>query len=312
VRFGRCVFPILVAGLLLAPVALADSKTLDPAKEAKRTTLFEEGRALHLEGRHAEAVVKLKEVVEMRKSPQALRALGLAEQAAGKLLDARAHFDEALRLAQDSGPASEVDPAKSALVQVATLVPRIHIVIPKGTEDPKIVVDGAPAAPKDDAVDVDPGTHTVSVEAKGVRPFTHEVKVKAGAVVDVAVEFEKGGGGGAGHEVRSSVRRPIGLGIAALGGAGLVAGAVTGVLAITTHDDLAGHCAKQLCPEDQLSKLDTYHALGTASTVLFIAGGVVAAGGAVIWITAPRPSATVRAHATPFIGPGTAGVRVTF
>lgn len=304
-RFGWRVFPLLLA--LSAPgVALADPQALDPATEAKRTALFEEGRTLHLSGKHAEAVVKLREVVAIRKSPQALRALGLAEQDAGMLLDARANFEEALRMAKDTGPASEVDPAKKALATVEPMVPHIKVTVPPDAPITMLRVDGAAAALKDGALEVDPGQHTITAEAKGKQTFSQSVKVEAGGVAEVTVELRPVA------QPSTSLRRPIGIALAGVGAAGLVLGGVTGGLALAAHDDLAKKCPGGFCQGDQVPALGTYHALGVTSTVGFVAGGVLAAAGVVLFVTAPRPAAAAAVQVVPYVGLGGAGVRVAF
>ncbi len=304
-RFGWCVFPLLL-GVALASPAFADPPTLDPAAEARRTALFEEGRKLHLNGKHAEAVVKLQQVVALRKSPQALRALGLAEQDAGKVIAARSRFEEALRLATESGLTSEIEPAKRALEQVAKVVARVRVKLPAEAVDASLKIDGVGLVLKDGTVDVDPGSHTLTAEGPGLRPFAQTVVVAAGRTEEVDVKLVPDG-------TRGSIRRPIGIVVTGVGAAGLVAGAVTGILAIGAHDDLSKTCAAGLCPDGDAAKIDAYHTLGTVSTVSLVAGGVLAATGAVLWITAPRaggPSAARRI--TPLVGAGTAGVRGTF
>lgn len=309
-RFGWRVFPLLL-GLAIATPAFADAPPLDQAAEAKRTALFEEGRKLHLAGKHAEAVVKLREVVEIRRSPQALRALGLAEQDAGKPMSARTHFEEALKMATEAGPPSEIEPAKKAIEQVRPLVPRIRVTLPAEAVDATLMIDGASLVLKDGMVEVDPGSHTLTANAVGMKPFAQTVEVAAGGVAAIDVKLAA--------DPSVTIRRPLGIAIAGVGVAGLVAGAVTGILAIGAHDELSKTCAAGgACPKTDQPKIDGYHALGLASTVSFVAGGVLAVGGAVMFFTAPHGSAkrgtggAAGVRVTPFVGVGSAGIRGVF
>ena len=59
----------------------------------------------------------------------------------------------------------------------------------------------------------------------GYLPFSQTVEVAAGGTATVDVKLVR-------RETPSSVRRPIGIAIAGVGAAGLVVGAVTGILAI--------------------------------------------------------------------------------
>ncbi len=63
----------------------------------------------------------------------------------------------------------------------------------------------------------------------------------------------------------------------ALTGAGAVAGSVTGALALDRHAEVATRCPDNQCPPDTHDDLDGGLALGTASTILFVASGVGAA-----------------------------------
>ena len=306
-QFGWRVFPLLI-GLTLAAPAFADPAALDPVAEAKRTALFEEGRKLHLEGKHAEAVSKLEQVVAMRKSPQALRALGLAELSAGRAARARGHFTEALAIAQESGPPSEIEPAQKALEQSAKLVGRVRVTLPAEAVDATFKIDGEPLVLRDGSVEADPGEHAITAEAAGKSPFSRRVTVTAGNVVEVEVVLPSA-------PVEASPRRAIGLTLLGVGAAGLVAGGVTGVLAISAHDDLSKTCANGLCADGDKGKIDAYHTLGLVSTVSLIAGGALAAGGAVLFLTAPhgaRPPSRGAVRVTPYVGLGAAGLRGWF
>ena len=84
----------------------------------------------------------------------------------------------------------------------------------------------------------------------------------------------------------------------AAGGAGLAFGGATGLLALNKRGELddTGKCTDG-CPtslESDVNKLSSYR---TLSTVGFIAGGVLAGAGIVLWVTAPseqRPQARAR------------------
>jgi hypothetical protein len=104
----------------------------------------------------------------------------------------------------------------------------------------------------------------------------------------------------------------VGFAALGVGGAGLVAGAIAGGMALGKHGELA-----QICPEghctNQQSAIDSYNLAGTLSTAGFIAGGVLAATGVVLVIVAPRePSRSAQAWIAPVVGPGFAGARGSF
>jgi hypothetical protein len=81
-----------------------------------------------------------------------------------------------------------------------------------------------------------------------------------------------------------------GAGIAALG-----AGAFFGLSASSTHDDALSHCnALRQCDSDGLKLGDDASSQATVSTIAFIAGGALVAGGAALFRLAPRGSSRAR------------------
>lgn len=99
-----------------------------------------------------------------------------------------------------------------------------------------------------------------------------------------------------------------------IGGAGLIAGGVTGALMLAKQSDLSTSCPNHVCPPSQYGQLDTANMLAMVSTVAFIAGGVgVAAGLVALLVGKPSaPAAPQAASIEPWLGFGSAGVRGTF
>ena len=77
-----------------------------------------------------------------------------------------------------------------------------------------------------------------------------------------------------------------------VGGAGLVVGGITGLLALGKSGDLKDKCGadKNACPADSQSDIDSYKSMGTISTIGFIVAGVGGATGLVLLLTAPSGS----------------------
>lgn len=84
-------------------------------------------------------------------------------------------------------------------------------------------------------------------------------------------------------------QRPAAIVAMGLGGAGLAAGAVLGGLAIARNQESNdGHCSAQdRCDSAGLVLRRQAVGLGNGSTVALVAGGLLAAGGAVLFATAP-------------------------
>ena len=101
----------------------------------------------------------------------------------------------------------------------------------------------------------------------------------------------------------------VGIGV---GGAGILFGTVTGLMAVSNRSDLdANGCVDSGCYLDQKDDVDSYNALRTISTVGFVIGFVGAAAGVTLLLTAPEsPSSGVETHA--WLGLGSAGVAGRF
>jgi hypothetical protein len=126
-------------------------------------------------------------------------------------------------------------------------------------------------------------------------------------VPPVAPESPSSGGSG---------RATAGIIVMGVGGAALVEGIIPGVLAIGKHGTLVTACPMGRCLPDESSAVSSYNTLGTLSTVGFIAGGVGIVGGGILFLTAPRHSATTPPatglRIQPWIGFGSAGATGTF
>jgi hypothetical protein len=98
------------------------------------------------------------------------------------------------------------------------------------------------------------------------------------------------------------------LAVGGVGAVGIVVGAVAGALAASNRSDLKSQCAAgggsypSNCGGGTLaddrrtalaSEARSMVAKSTASTIAFVAGGVCAAGGVLLWVTAPRGNAPV-------------------
>jgi hypothetical protein len=110
---------------------------------------------------------------------------------------------------------------------------------------------------------------------------------------------------------RSSTQKTLGIVAFGLGGAGLIAGSITGLVAISRHGELQTACPGGQCQPEEGHTLDNYRTFSTISTIGFIIAGAGAAGGTILLLTSPAPREG-HAQISPFIGPAVAGARVTF
>ena len=98
-------------------------------------------------------------------------------------------------------------------------------------------------------------------------------------------------------------QRTIALVVAGVGVVGLGVGSVVGLRALSKNSDsnAAGRCVGNTCDAAGKQLRDDARSAGNLSTVGFVAGGVLLAGGAALWFTAPSASSV---QVGPAVGSG--------
>jgi hypothetical protein len=204
-----------------------------------------------------------------------------------------------------------------------------------------VTLDGHPFADKLDgtALKVDPGSHAFTFSAAGQTPVTKNLVVVEGEkgrrerIVIGSPEATPPGGeptkaGQQSAETTAapangpqpgalstgasssdgSTQRTLGLVAGGAGVVGIAVGSVFGLLASSSFNAQKSDCASLTqCKNygQAVSDHDRTETDGTVSTVAFIAGGVLLAGGAVLFFTAPH------VVVSPAVGYGTAGATVS-
>jgi len=302
----------LAGALLWAPLARAAGADDKAAAQA----MFDEGRKLMDQGKYAEACPKLE--ASQRLDPGAGTLLNLAAcyEKNGQTASAWVTYTDAATASRDRHP----DWAQRADARVKALQPTLsHLTIdaPSGvsvTRDGKPIDAGSFGA----AMPVDPGHHVIDATAPNKKPFHQEVDVGAkGAEARVTVKLEDApvtqqtgttvnpittppppdtSGGGSGMKI-------AGIAMIGVGVAGVIVGGIFGGLAIGKKNDAAPLCTSDFskCTTAGKAIVDDALAFGTVSTVAFIAGGVLAAGGIVVYLLAPKKKeSTVSFSVSPF------------
>ena len=206
-----------------------------------------------------------------------------------------------------------------------------------GPESAKVTLDGVavPGAGLGVKRPVDPGEHLVRATADGYKPAETKFLAADGASSEVTLTMEKEAvvaivpvvptptkpanappDASPGVPAQTDAGRGSGktLAVVALGvgGAGLAAGVITGLLAMGKHSDLKSACSNTgSCGADQQSNLDSFHTLGTISTIGFIVGAVGVGAGTILLLTAPKQE-PARAGISPYIGLGSIGATGRF
>ncbi|AKV03854.1 hypothetical protein AKJ09_10517 [Labilithrix luteola] len=291
----------------------ADAPQTGSAASAEE--LFQQARVLVEKGRYDEACPKLEE--SHRLEPAVGTQFNLADcyEHLGRAASAHATF---LKVAAIARAAGKFEREKSANERARALEPRLaklHLVVKASAPGLELRLDDAPLAREDwqTPLPVDPGSHRVTAAAPDHRTFETTIVAKESTTLDLdvpplvdtrpAVTIPT-------TPAPSSPQRTLAL---VTGGVGVVAvgvGTVFGILALSHHSNAESACASDMyqfrCPtENGASEWNAARTAGNLSTAGFIAGGVLLAGAAVLWFTAPRAHTRVGASASGIVAAGT-------
>jgi len=326
--------------LVAATAAAQDDVTLATARD-----IASEGLRAYDAGRYEEAADKLSRAYQVVKVPTVALLTARSFVKVGKLVEASEVYLQATRLeAKGEFRAEQEKAQQDAGRERAELMPRIpKLLVTIEGADPNevaVAIDGkdVPVALLGAGSLVDPGTRRIEGR-RGQQVVTQQVTIAERERKAVTLRF--------GAEPAAPVASPamqgaappppagatappppaaadadttpdgsmqrtfgwVGIGV---GGAGILFGTVTGLMAVSNRSDLdANGCVDSGCYLDQKDDVDSYNALRTISTVGFVIGFVGAAAGVTLLLTAPEsPSSGVETHA--WLGLGSAGVAGRF
>jgi hypothetical protein len=254
-------------------------------------------------------------------------ALAECREKEGKVATAHRLFVEIAAKAAARGEERAAE-ARARASALAPRLPRLRVdVAVEARELPGLVVtvDGAPWPPErwGAAAPIDGGAHQLTATADGRPPWSTRVEAVEGTTVEVRVPLERAAepvvepsgpapAGAATHdEARGGVPwRAAGLVTAGVGAGVLGVGVVLGLAAKSDYDAVAGCDADGACTPAAAAEREDARSLADVGTALFIAGGVLAAGGLTVFLVAPDDEA--EATAALRVAPGGATLRGRF
>jgi hypothetical protein len=254
-------------------IALFVALSTSAAFAQSEDDLIEEGITLREQGNDVEALARFERAYEEGRSARALAQIGMAEQALSRWAAAHDHLAEALRMGGEWIDARR-GPLEQALATIRTHVGTLEVETVDGAEitiDGRRVEAGRPIA-------VAAGSFVLEVSAPGHSPERRELTIAAGQTLREEVELTPDAGGTSGGLAIS----PIGIAVAGAGAAMIIAGAITGGLALDRDGTLAMLCPADMCVEEARAVLDERRALAISTDVLIFGGLAIAATGAVL------------------------------
>jgi len=309
--------------------------------KAAARTLGTEGIKLANAGDCAGAVDKLARAEALYHAPTILGRLGECQVALGKLVEGTENLNRVIRepLPANAPPAyaQARDRAQGVLDAALPRIAKLKIIVEPNAQGLEVLVGDKPVPPALLGAErpTDPGTHQIVARAPGYRPASAEVTLPEGGAESVSLTLiaEETAAPVAAEkppepppQQQPPPAQPTDAGAQGsdktlayvfwgVGGAGLLTGTITGVMAMGKKGDLDDKCdSNNNCPPSAQSTLDSAKTLGLISTIGFGVGIAGAAAGTVLYFMAPESSAALPSFhaygttARPYISPTGAGV----
>jgi hypothetical protein len=274
-----------------------------------------EGVTLYEASRWQEALASFTEAEQLYHSPVFVLYIARTLRNAGRLREARETYRRLVNeTLTPSAPApwkqAQTD-ARSELSALEATIPTVVFTLSGGSPAARLSVDNHPV-PAGAPIELDPGSYHV-VATDGARHVTIAFSVATAAQGQpVNIVFPDAASPvplrGVEHEANETRGLFVpGLVVAGLGGATLIAGGVTGVLALSKKPDarrsLPASCIDGRCPRAQQQAVEEATApgrrLAIATDVLLISGAVIALTGAGLLLLVPGEPAKVSASVSP-------------
>jgi hypothetical protein len=234
------------------------------AQDAQRDSLIADASALFRNGSFGSSLRLFAEADQLRSSSVTLRGMALCELRLQRFGPAMAHAKLALADTREPLPSEKRSLTQQLVENIRDKVGGVQLrVEPRGA---RVSVDGSPALFDPDGVLwLSPGRHTVAIELDGYEPWGQTLGVSAGAPQPLAVRlrqaasgepvpvepmdaptgpmvpFDRGQTDAGGDEGGGVPVAPII--VASLGGAALIAAAVTGSMYVSKDEEVDKKCA---------------------------------------------------------------------
>ncbi len=329
-RRGKRHWSLVVCGAALAfPGAAAAQSAADPV--AARA-LFQDARKLVAAKQYEQACPKFEESLKLDPGIGTMFNLGDCWEHVGRTASAWSEFLDAASAAKNAGQADREKVARQraagleahlSRLTIGVAAPDAGLVVHDGTRTVEPSVFGV-------AIPVDPGSHTIEATAPGKKPWQSVVQVAPdGASVTLAVPAlatDETATASAAAPVPAapppapaaendvdrpagSTQRTAGWITGGVGVAGVVVGAVFGLVASSKNSQAKGLCPTLACPnqgdfDQHASLVDSAKTARTVAIVGFAAGGAALIGGTVLIVTAHKRPPRDALRFAPVVGAG--------
>lgn len=286
---------------LCVALGLGSSSAYGQTADAKVEELFNNAVELSEQRKYAEACPLLAESQKLDPRASTIFALADCERLAGKIASAVEYFKaylkeyEAMKIDVRRKHDQRAHTSRAYIKSLEPQLPTLKMSFPGGIPGEFVLtIDGKVIhrISLDKDVPVDPGEHLVIVQVPGRTDSEQRISIanKEKKAIDLVVGPEAVSIDDGDQSKGTSPRKKIGFVVLGTGAAGLIFGGVMGVLAVGKKNIVDEHCTGLNCDADGFAAVNQGRTFGNSSTVGFAAGGVLAAVGAVLIITAPKSS----------------------
>ncbi len=285
--------------------------------------LFRDARQLSTSERWAEACPKFAESQRLDPKLGTLLYLATCHEREGKLASAWVEFTEARAQAARANQNDRERIAKERATAIEPRLSRIVVEAEAPTAGLTLELDGKAlsSAVLGSPIPVDPGDHTIGASAPDREPTTLKVSIVGeGQLLKVRVPALRS------REVApppppkpppvlppppapevDTTQRDLGIVIAGVGGALLVAGGIFGFSALAKESDAKSDCVDLACSQDGLDKHEAAQTLAHFSTAGLALGAIGVGVGGYLFFTAPKGAPVAALRVTPIATPGSLG-----
>jgi hypothetical protein len=332
----------LAFAISICIAASPQARAQSDADRATARSLGQEGQQAYENKDYATAEDRFRRADKMVHAPTLVLGLARSLSAEGKYVEAQESYN---RIIREGLPAGAPDVFKRALEEakkevdgVTSKVGAVTITVKAAggadIPDPQVVLDEHPLNSASLGVRraIDPGQHVLRATAEGYKAGELRFTLLEGASADEPLTLEKDLTAtpvaaapapatapttvATSPDLTTSQPSPmrkmapwIAFGV---GGAGLVVGGITGILAMSKHSTLSGECKPNCDTPASNSDLSSYHTMGAISDVGFIVAGLGGAVGAILLVTQPKAAPTTGVRVVPVVGLGGVGATGSF
>src|SRR5450432_1405664 len=297
-----------LAGLVLVGTlfASAPARADDARDPAAAEELFRQGRAASQKKDFTTACAKFRESNRLDPAVGTVFNIADCEEKLGRLATSWTLFQEVVQRLPPADNRRAI--AEQRAGKLEPRVPKLSIQLAHSDRsDVTVRRDGVSlgAASLDTALPVDPGDHVVVVEAPGTRPAEFHTHIVEGqnAVLAVAIgealpaTDQPGTGPNTTPSTEPARSHTAAYVVGGVGVAGLITGAIAGVLVLNKKSTVNSECMGKQCSQAGVDAANAGKTLGVVTTVGLVTGVIGLGAATYLFVSAPSPTESARSSA---------------